>query len=85
MTYGYSARTIHFNKQADKTRLGVALGRASIELGIPVADLAGTLGVSRQTVYNWFIGIHEPREKHVKTVLFLLNDFTKELKETNLK
>ena len=48
MSYGYSAKTIQLNKQADSSRLGVALGKAAIKLGISVADVATTIGVSRQ-------------------------------------
>ena len=60
MSYGYSARTIALNKAADHRRLGVALGRAAIELGVSVSAVATALGVSRQTVYNWFRGNGDP-------------------------
>lgn len=85
MTYGYSAKTIQLNKEADKTRLGIALGRAAIKLGISVADVAGTIGVSRQTVYNWFVGTHDPKSTHTKAVTKLLDGFVKHIKESNLK
>lgn len=61
MSYGYSARLIGLNKKADKKRLGVRLGKRCIELDIPVADVAIHMGVSRQTVYNWFSGVHDPK------------------------
>lgn len=60
MSYGYSQLTVTANKQADKRLLGVALGRACIANGVPVADVAQKFSVSRQTVYNWFEGRHEP-------------------------
>jgi DNA-binding XRE family transcriptional regulator len=85
MSYGYSAKTIQLNKRADSSRLGVALGRASIKLGISVADVAGTLKVSRQTVYNWFIGLYTPKGNVTKDVTRLLNSFNKHIKEANLK
>lgn len=85
MTYGYSAKTIKQNKEADGSRLGVALGKASITLGISVADVAATLKVSRQTVYNWFIGAYEPNESCVKSVTSLLKSFTKHIKESKFK
>lgn len=63
MSYGYSARLIEINKRADDARLGVALGRVCIALDIPVSSVASQAGVSKQTVYNWFMGLYDP---HVK-------------------
>jgi DNA-binding XRE family transcriptional regulator len=85
MTYGYSAKIIQLNKRADSSGLGVALGRAAIKLGISVADVAGTLKVSRQTVYNWFIGVYAPKGDVTKDVTRLLNSFNKHIKESKLK
>ena len=85
MSIGYSANTIQLNKKADGSKLGVALGKAAITLGISVADIALTFGVSRQTVYNWFIGAHDPKEQHEKEIKKLLNSFTKHIKESKLK
>jgi hypothetical protein len=47
-------------RQADKRKLGVRLGRHCISTGIPVVELVKMLRVSRQTIYNWFCGTHEP-------------------------
>lgn len=80
MSYGYSARTIAMNKAADQRRLGVALGRAAILLGVSVADVACVVGVSRQTVYNWFIGNYDPKASLTGEVTKLLNSFRKKLK-----
>jgi DNA-binding XRE family transcriptional regulator len=85
MSYGYSAKTIQLNKRADSSGLGVALGRAAIKLGISVADVAATLRVSRQTVYNWFVGAYAPKDSITKDVTRLLNSFNKHIKESNLK
>lgn len=60
MAYGYSQFTIAANKSASKRSIGVALGRACITHGISVNAVAEKIGVSRQTVYNWFEGKHEP-------------------------
>ena len=49
------------NQQADQKRLGVKLGKRCIKLGVPVAHIAEAMGVSRQTVYNWFIGAYDPK------------------------
>jgi hypothetical protein len=64
MSYGYSARIIEINKQADQKRLGVALGRVCIALDIPVSHIARQAGVSKQTVYNWFMGLYEPHQSY---------------------
>jgi len=55
-SYGYSLRLVKLNGAASVASLGVQLGRTCIEHNVPVVDVAGRLGVSRQTVYNWFIG-----------------------------
>lgn len=68
MSTGYSARIIKQNSNADKSRLGVRLGRACIKRNIPVATVANSLGVSRQTVYNWFIGASDPLNFMVSTI-----------------
>ena len=75
MSIGYSFKTVQLNKEADKTRLGVALGKSCIGLGIPVATIAVKLGVSRQTVYNWFVGTHDPHESYAKEIERLISAF----------
>ena len=61
MSYGYSARLIALNKNADARMIGVRLGKLCMKRDIPVATVASKLGVSRQTVYNWFCGTHSPK------------------------
>lgn len=68
MTYGYSQQTILANKSASKRSLGVTLGRACIARGVPVSTVARKFKVSRQTVYNWFRGTHEPKPEMVRAV-----------------
>lgn len=75
MGYGYSVRLIELNKQADKRLLGVRLGRVCIKHNIPVVDVASTLGVSRQTVYNWFIGETNPQKAIAPAVQSMLVSF----------
>lgn len=60
MGYGYSIRLIRLNKSADRKLLGVRLGKLCIQHDVPVSSVATKLGVSRQTVYNWFIGTTSP-------------------------
>lgn len=75
MSYGYSARLIALNKQANPKLLGVRLGRVCIKHNIPVADVASMLGVSRQTIYNWFSGERNPQNSVVESVEDLLVSF----------
>jgi len=55
MSYGYSVKLVSLNHSADGRLLGVRLGRVCIDRDIPVAEIAADLGVTRQTVYNWFV------------------------------
>jgi hypothetical protein len=61
MSYGYSKRLVQLNNNADQGLLGVRLGRVCIENDVPVSVVAAHLGVSRQTIYNWFCGVSTPR------------------------
>jgi transposase len=54
-------------------RLGVALGRVAIRNGISVAHIAVKLGVSRQTVYNWFVGAHDPKPDQESSITKLIS------------
>ncbi len=76
MSYGYSARLIALNKEANSKLLGVKLGRVCIKRDIPVSLVASELGVSRQTVYNWFTGANTPLNQSVGAVEALLKSFT---------
>lgn len=75
MSYGYSARLIDLNKKADPKLLGVRLGKVCIKHGMSVAEVAELLSVSRQTVYNWFIGASNPQNVVVDAVESLLVSF----------
>jgi transcriptional regulator with XRE-family HTH domain len=75
MTYGYSARLIALNKKADSRLLGVRLGRVCIKHNIPVSTIASNLGVSRQTVYNWFTGDTAPLNQSVDAINNLIASF----------
>lgn len=77
MSYGYSAKLVALNRQADKNNLGVRLGRACIREDIPVSRVAETLGVSRQTLYNWFMGRSSPQPMMVDLVARYLERITK--------
>jgi|DEB19_MinimDraft_3_1074340.scaffolds.fasta_scaffold00221_4 hypothetical protein len=72
MSHGYSVRLIEQNRNADKQLLGVRLGRACIKSNTSVTKVSELLGVSRQTVYNWFSGVSNPQNVLVDAVTKLL-------------
>ena len=51
----YSQKIIDTVASSPKT-IGNQLGRWAIHLDFPVTKIAEALGVTRQTVYNWFEG-----------------------------
>jgi DNA-binding transcriptional regulator YiaG len=75
MSYGYSTRIDSLNQEADQSLLGVRLGRVCIDYDVPAAEVASQLGVSRQTVYNWFVGIHEPNSRIAKLIEDIIAEY----------
>lgn len=71
---GYSIRVAKAIEEADGNLLGVQLGRACLARDIPVATVAEDLGVTRQTVYSWFLGVSEPRGTGVEAIRAYLNN-----------
>jgi len=59
---GYSIRIIEKIKSADDSLLGVQFGLACIADDISVSEASRKLGVTRQTIYGWFLGTALPRE-----------------------
>ena len=57
---GYTYRIRTLNRSANKKNIGVRLGRHCIDQNISVSELMVLLGVSKQTIYNWFMGVHTP-------------------------
>ena len=68
MSYGYSLKLIEANREANIANLGVQLGRKCIAHGISVSKVAKDLGATRQSVYNWFCGVHAPQGEFVGLV-----------------
>lgn len=67
---GYTARIVKAVNSADsKSSLGVQLGKFCVSKEIPVSDVAEYFGVSRMTVYMWFVGKWVPRKKHTDKIL----------------
>jgi DNA-binding XRE family transcriptional regulator len=75
MSYGYSTRIDSLNQEADQSLLGVRLGRVCIDYDVPAAEVASQLGVSRQTVYNWFVGTHEPNPNIAKLIEDIIAEY----------
>ena len=77
MSYGYTTRLNSLNKQANGSHLGVKLGRVCIKHDVSVIEIATKLGVNRQTVYNWFMGIHEPNEELTEPISEIICKYKK--------
>ena len=75
MSLGYSLRLCELNRRAPSILLGVRLGRVCIKHDIPVMEVAEEMGVTRQTVYNWFVGTTNPRPKLTAAIASYLNSF----------
>lgn len=60
MSQGYSLKLRDLNLKASNKLLGVRLGRVCIKHDVPASVVAERMGVSRQTVYNWFRGVSNP-------------------------
>jgi len=69
MSIGYTRYLIEANSEAPDT-LGVRLGKWAIKHDVPASQVALEFGVSRQTVYNWFMGKHEPKDYLVKQIRY---------------
>lgn len=76
MSYGYSARIVTANKKASIRSFGVRLGRACIKQDVPVFFVADKLGVSRQTIYNWFCGVTLPHKDAIPRIKKYLASIT---------
>jgi len=63
----YSQKIIDEVAKTPKS-LGNQLGRWAIHLDFPVTKIAYALGVSRQTVYNWFSGASKPQKRLIADI-----------------
>lgn len=72
MRSGYSHALVQHLAKAKTDTPAVALGRLCVTHGVPVRQLADSLGVSRQTVYNWFWGHHAPSADQARAILALV-------------
>jgi hypothetical protein len=69
---GYTLYMQRSNRSANSKSLGVKFGRYCIQNNIPVAALSNEFDVSRQTLYNWFLGKHEPGPQHIPRIKEIL-------------
>ena len=64
---GYSQDIVEANELADALSVGVLLGRLCIHKKYSVANVAEDLGISRQAVYDYFLGRCKPaKEREIK-------------------
>lgn len=70
---GYSIRIAEAINAADSSHIGVKLGRACLVRDVPVSVVAEALGVTRQTVYQWFLGVSEPRGRTADAIQTYIN------------
>ena len=65
---GFSFRLIEANQNADSNLIGVQLGRYCIAKNIPAVDAADMFGVSKMTIYQWFVGNSKPHKSKVEKI-----------------
>jgi transposase len=69
---GFSLRLVEANQNADSNLIGVQLGRYCITKNISAVDAADMFGVSKMTIYQWFVGNakpHKSKAEKIKKVL----------------
>ena len=71
--YGYSIRIIEKIESGDDSLLGVQLGKVCIANNISVSEVARSFGVTRQTVYSWFLGRSLPKGKAAASIRTFLD------------
>ena len=66
---GFSMRFVEAVHAADQTHPAVELASLCIEHGVSVKDVAEKLGVTRATVYGWFVGARSPRPEMMSKIV----------------
>jgi transcriptional regulator with XRE-family HTH domain len=77
---GYYISTRKRLEQADQSHIGVQLGLLCIDHDVSVHAVAQRLGVTRQTVYSWFLGQRQPSQRMTQRIA----DYIAELKQRPL-
>ena len=75
--FGVDTRSLEFRTVSDqRSALAIDVTRIRsyplLQKGVSVADIAEMLNVSRQTVYNWFIGAYDPKPELSKSITKLI-------------
>jgi DNA-binding XRE family transcriptional regulator len=70
---GYSYQLVKANLAANPNLIGVQLGRYCIEQDISVVYIAEKIGVSKMTIYHWFVGKSVPHKTRAEKITRLLN------------
>jgi len=78
MSQGYTIKVAEAIRNADGSLIGVQLGHICLKRGISVIEAARILGVTRQTVYQWFCGETLPHERHNDAI----RDWVEQLNQT---
>lgn len=73
---GYTIRVAEAISNADGKLLGVKLGKLCLEHDISASQIAKRLGVTRQTVYAWFVGKSKPQPQHEAAVERIISALT---------
>lgn len=72
---GYSHALVTALVQGDGSLPWIELGRLCVAHDVPVATIAKQLGVSRQTVYMWFLNGNRPTPEHVDKINELIAEY----------
>lgn len=73
---GYTMWIAEQVAKADQTLVGVQLANFCIKNGIPATKVAQDLGVSKPTVYAWFVGRFHPSPPQAEKVATLIEAYT---------
>lgn len=66
---GFSMRFVEAVYAADQTLPAIELASLCIEHGVSVKAVAEKLGVTRATVYSWFVGTRSPRPEMTSKIV----------------
>lgn len=81
--HGYSQKIAEILRTSTSSSLGVALGRLCLARGYSVVEVSEVLGVSRQTIYNWFTGVTEPGKRRHEKLQSLISKLQQQPHSTN--
>ena len=70
----YSEKTKQLIADAPPS-LGTNLAQWAVQRGVSVQQVATATGATRQTVYNWFIGMHEPSNELTPFIEALIKEY----------